>query len=219
MEQKTVVVLGQARSGTSMTAAILHYLGVDLNPASVVRPEKPRGYFEDLQINLLTRDVSRDIHNNNMPFEALKEKYDGRIKDMISERSAGKAMWGWKSALTHECLGLYMPYLVNPYFVVVFRNILYNAQSLVVHIKDGYDEDPSIYDTLIKSARATLELVQALKKYRDVPTCFVSFEDIKKDAVKEARAMAEFLGVEMTPSMEEEINKLINPEHTTIPSQ
>jgi hypothetical protein len=54
--QKTVVVLGEARSGTSVTAGILAILGVDMGSVYFSTKSNPKGSFEDRDVQKLNRE-------------------------------------------------------------------------------------------------------------------------------------------------------------------
>lgn len=54
---KTVIVLGVARSGTSMVSGLLHFMGVNMNPANNPGPQNPKGSFEDIKFITLTTQM------------------------------------------------------------------------------------------------------------------------------------------------------------------
>jgi len=54
---KTVVVLGKARSGTSITAGLLNILGVDMGGDRSPTPFTAHGAYEDLEFNDLNSEI------------------------------------------------------------------------------------------------------------------------------------------------------------------
>jgi len=99
--QRTIVVLGCSRGGTSMVAGTLRILGVPMG--RIVGPN-----HED--IDFITQDLDQ-------------------IAATIAERNAQQHVWGWKYPHTIDYLGQILPLLRNPHFIVVFRNELSVGQS------------------------------------------------------------------------------------------
>lgn len=96
--EKTVVVLGTARSGTTMVAGVLQALGVPMG-------EKLGPVLEDVAIStaLESGDVAR--------FEAL-----------VGRRNAQYPLWGWKRPAAVDSVGTWLPRVRAPYVVAVFRD-------------------------------------------------------------------------------------------------
>ena len=94
-QQKTIVVLGAPRGGTSMVAATLRALGVMMG-------EELGSQHED-------REFRRDVPLPEM------------IRT-IHERNAAYDLWGWKLPNSIYYLEELLPHLRNPHFIVVFRN-------------------------------------------------------------------------------------------------
>lgn len=64
-DSKTVIVLGMHRSGTSMTAAILNELGVNMGENLYVNYiANPIGHFEDMNFIILNRKILKTAGGN-----------------------------------------------------------------------------------------------------------------------------------------------------------
>jgi len=98
-EQRTIVIVGCARGGTSIPAGMLNKLGV---PMFAVSPP----VFEDVNLS-----------------NAFEEKDDKRLKKIIKKYNA-EDTWAWKRPSALNYLDLVESKLRNPYFVYIFRDIM-----------------------------------------------------------------------------------------------
>lgn len=99
--QKTVVVLGTARSETSMIGGVLDILGVDIGKEFIKADEfNSYGYFEDKDFINLSDAILESAKSNYFQFPsylkilAQKEKFDNRIRELIKKKSENKQIWG-----------------------------------------------------------------------------------------------------------------------------
>ena len=98
--ERTYVVLGVSRGGTSAAAGILNFLGVPMGSTG----EAP--LFEDLPMN---RALSQGIES---------------VETLIARTNAEKSVWGFKGntiTLPYEEIATK---LRNPVFIVIFRDLL-----------------------------------------------------------------------------------------------
>ena len=93
--EKTYVILGVERGGTSMVAGMIRALGIDLGERSGRNHEDPRFLAED-------QDV---------------------LTKRIAENNAARDIWGFKMPKASLMLDFYLQNLRNPHFILVFRNI------------------------------------------------------------------------------------------------
>ena len=216
---KTVIVMGVARSGTSMASGLLHTIGVNMNPVDNPGFQNPKGSFEDSNFIGLTTTICKEKRNGTL--EKASPTIKASIKELLHKRTkqnreAGNTMWGWKSALTHVGFGMFVPHLRNPYLVVNFRNPLQNAKSWKLHYKVNYNEEASIEKALQVVSDNLKELVGALAAYPHIPRHYVTYEGIKSNPVAEAKKMAAFLDTEFTEEIQEKVEKFIVPEYSTL---
>lgn len=192
-----VIVLGTARSGTSLTAGICQALGVNmggpLNPSTAC----PKGSFED--IDFLT--ITRKLHIG-------EEVMLGGIFKVLSCR---KELWGFKSALTHHVWHQLEKWIKDPMFIVVHRGLHQTAESYLHHSRTVYGRDMNM-DTamrIIQGDNRVLKMrVVTLPKERVLQ---ISFEGIKSDPVGTAGMIGMFLNIEMTDYVRRDVLRLVNP--------
>lgn len=215
---KSVIVVGNARSGTSMTTGLLTILGVEMHQTPLksksaqVIAQNPKGAFENANFIQLTTDMHKDYRSGDSQ-EKLTNKYDQRIKETIKNHER-KPMWGFKSAVTAPFLPMFIKHLQNPHVVCVTRNLLHNAKSWIVQMKNVYGENVDIeraLDVMSEQQFVMMEKLKEVKCYKH----YTTYEDIKKDAWGEAQKMAEFLKVS-ADGKEQQVKEFIMPEYSTL---
>ena len=196
MNSKTVIVLGSPRSGTSVTAGILHMLGVDMGNIRSPDPLNPRGYFEDwdfLKLGDRAFTACRSDSNGFSPPDMSEaEGVFGEFSDEASvllenrEKAARGQAWGWKT--THTCflLNLYLPLLAQqPHVVVVLRNPLATADSIsryVSHeVKRGMYQPKSKIDSLQVVLEYEAALLHSVRASGLQNILYVAYEDLVKN--------------------------------------
>jgi len=130
-----IIVNGMHRSGTSMVTNILQTLGVYIGDELLLaHPSQPYGHFEDVDFYELNMDILREAGGSwrNPPTErrilAQSEKFSERIIATIEKHR--KKLWGWKDPRTCLTIPLYLPYLKDPRFILVYRDPIAIAASL-----------------------------------------------------------------------------------------
>ena len=96
--EKTVVVLGVARGGTTMVASVLQALGVHMG-------EKLGPVMEDVALS-----------------EAVENRSKAQIKKIVAQRNELYPIWGWKRPSAIEHSNVWQNAFRNPYIVAVFRD-------------------------------------------------------------------------------------------------
>ena len=203
-DSRTVVVLGLARSGTSVVTGMLKILGVDMGP-SVDDNANPRGSHEDLDFAKFHREVFTMTGQGNgywnppprQAILALRPQVEQTVQELISRKSKGKSLWGWKHSRTLLTYELFLPYLVNPHFVLVFRNLLGTALSSVEHTRN-YERPVGFTEALEIAQFYQGEMLKFLETYPKIPKLCVGYEDVLADPAKEALKMTRFLGMPLS---------------------
>jgi len=212
MEEKTVIVLGNARSGTSMISGILSILGVNMNQQDNPHRGNPKGSFEDVDFLNVTMQMRMDMMAG-IPLAKIRETYICQIEDLLHHR---RGLWGWKSALTHYSIDLFLPLLTNPHLVFVFRNFVHNSYSFVVHQLERYGKCIAIEDAFLAISDSTHVLIQKFLQYPGLPKALVTYEDTKGNPVGVAQKLADFLQVRFTAEMDQRVREFIMPEYSTL---
>lgn len=211
---KTVLVLGVARSGTSMTAGMLSILGVELNEEKSppkVAAQNPKGAFENINFGTLTSKMHKAL-SEGKPLRIVKKQYNDRLAEMITIHE--QPLWGFKSAASHHILSIILPLVKNPHLVIVVRSLMHNAQSWQVHMKEVYGKNVTLQEAL-KNLSESQHILMRNSLAATCPKFFTSYEGIKQDPWKEAERMAKFIEVNPEPK-KQEILDFIMPEYTTL---
>lgn len=181
----TVCIAGMPRGGTTMVAAVVHALGVDLGPE-----EDLRGFtFEDQMMN---RPYQDEVH-----------KY-------IKKRDAEREVWGWKDPGAIHPFNDIAHALRNPRVILVFRDTF-----AVVQGEMRFDEENDItgrtLETLIESAQRRLEENYKFVERTRVPLLLVSYEKaiINRDSF--VNEVVAFLELPTDPLLIQEAVDRISP--------
>jgi hypothetical protein len=92
--EKTIVVLGIERGGTSMVAGVLRALGINMGERAGLNHEDPKFMTDDTE----------------------------QLAKRIADRNAEHTVWGFKMPKAALNLDFYQAQLRNPHYVIVFRN-------------------------------------------------------------------------------------------------
>ena len=217
MNQKSVVVLGLARSGTSVVTGILRTLGVNMG-SSVPDKANPYGSFEDRDFAELHKKIfdlagKKTYWNPPSPetLLALQEQCDSLIREVIAKKNLAGPLWGWKHPRTILTLDLFLPYLENPHLIAIFRNPLGIAKSSVEHTKNYVSDKVDFFQALRLVNFYSVELCKVLERHRELPTITVAFEDVVSHPMAEAARLANFLQLELTEEKKKELESLVIP--------
>ena len=131
--QKTVVVLGVERGGTSMVAGVLRAMGINLGDKAGRNHEDPKFLSDDPEF------LQKQILINNTKSE----------------------LWGFKIPKAALQLDFYNKYLRNPHYVLVFRNLSAIADSW--HSREGSDYVETIQHALSYYGEAVQKITDAGK--------------------------------------------------------
>ena len=113
--ERTFVVLGCPRGGTSLLAGSLYLAGVYMG-------EFKTSQYEDPEFKIPPKDSG----------EALKQ-----LEGVISERNSRKKYWGWKLPNNIYYIEQIQHLLINPSYLFIYRNPEAVAKSSAKH--DGKD--------------------------------------------------------------------------------
>lgn len=149
VEQRTIVVVGIARGGTSMVASALHHLGVPMG-------DIPTGVLPD--------------YNNyecQTLFSLLEQKRLPEMERVIEQRNAEHTVWGWKSPRLIHHPDFANRAFRNPHFVFVFRD------SVAIWQRQRHHH-PKIWFKQVTDLQA--KLGNCWDKVRNHPRMLVSYE-------------------------------------------
>lgn len=139
---KTVVILTQPRSGSSLLAGILHRLGVHMGDESDLEMSKHKnkyGSYENQAFLRLTHNILFDSHRL-MKYKNRLSDEDGLVEKTVKEyeeeivqliRNSEKDIWGFKEAVIIYILPYMQQHLTNPYYITLNRDAASVANSQV----------------------------------------------------------------------------------------
>lgn len=191
-----------------------------MNPTNNPSAQNPKGSFEDVSFIHLTTQIHNDSKNTGAkPSQDrinIKQKYSHKIASLIAKRNHESRMWGWKSALTHTSLNLFLQFIPNPFLVVNFRNTLKNAESWQLHKKLNYGEKVSLIHALDIVSAGVRNIIATVKQYPHIPTHFVCYEYVKENPAEEAKKLAAFAEIPFTDELKKKTVEFIMPEYSTL---
>lgn len=211
-KEKTVIVLGVARSGTALVTGLLHIIGVNLRFRMNPSTRNPGGAHDDSDVVSLMYKMGIDRQRGGVN---LKEKYDKDIKELMKGCRKPNEMWGWKSALTHFYVDLFLPYTYNPHFVIIFRNPLHIIKSGLANEIKTYDITKAVAEKTMAIGEQISMLGEVAERYPEIPQIYTTFEDIKADPVKETERLAHFLGVGLEEKQIGRIDEFVIPDYSS----
>jgi hypothetical protein len=204
-----IIILGSARCGTSVTTGILKLMGIHIDGRIGKNIHNVNGDFESSGANDINNAIfesangtSYGKHNHWHPpskekINSLKGRFDKEIKEFISNKPK---IWGWKNPKTTLTIEHYLPYLKNPRFVCVYRN-LRDASNSASAMTGGHLLTP---DFLGVHEYYYTYLDYFKKKYKNDYKFFnIHYEDIISDEPEILLdELAEFVGIEEYPITE-----------------
>lgn len=125
-EQKTYIVLGGHRCGTSFMGRALHKAGIKISGDP--------GRFEDIEFVKLNERILADNNvdwRNPPSSEIVCNRQDEIEALMKKKRASGGQFWGWKDPRQALTIDHYLPYLEgDTYLICIFRKPEKSAESL-----------------------------------------------------------------------------------------
>lgn len=176
--RRTFIVMGAPRGGTSLVAGSLRLAGVYMGDGLGNQHEDPE----------FRREVS------------LEDKLKS-----VKKRNEEHEVWGWKLPDSIYYVRDLMDKLINPCFIVVYRNPFSIAKS-----SSERDEAPFDISLLGHPNFHYRKIFEILRDY-EVPTALVSYESAVNDPSVFSEKILEFCNVDDDGSREKEISNFVNP--------
>ena len=137
MNNKTLIILGMHRSGTSLTSQWLQScgmnIGADLMEASHSNKD---GHFEDMDFHDLHEKI---FQRHKIPYGgftnienfSLMEEDKKDIADLVKKKSYQTQQWAWKDPRTCLFIDEYLKLIPNAKILVVYRDFNCVVNSLI----------------------------------------------------------------------------------------
>jgi hypothetical protein len=176
-DQKTICVLGPPRSGTSMVARTLAYLGVPMGvpvpaPNELVTYEDPD--FVDLLHCRTSDEVDRDA-----------------LTAAVVVRNELHPVWGFKLPMASGALDILLSTLRNPRFVFVFRD------PLAIALREYLAVDQPVLTGIRAASNYYLTIMSFLEK-AVAPCWLVSYEKAIQNPLRFAHELMVYSGIEVS---------------------
>ena len=205
--EKTVVVIGMHRSGSSLTSGILEALGVNMGEKLMAESQaNPVGYFEDkafLRLNRKILNAAGGTWYDPPSPEAVRaqaEAFRSEVEALVQDKPL---RWGWKDPRTSLTLEVYLDQLTDPHLVVTHRDPEAIAASLVKRGDMQYEE--AIALTALYEKR-----IQALLEARpELPRLHASYETLTRHPHRWTKEAIRFLDLKPTPEQREQALSLV----------
>jgi len=215
---KTVLVLGPPRSGTSLLANILHHMGVDMGNIRNPDYENPTGYYEDSDLqsiqDKIIKDCGEEYNGFNLPDVEdiiIKGKpYTDEIEKYISNRKKSKHdIWGWKTIQTSLMLPLFIPFLNNVHVIVSLRGLENIAKSQARYTKNKSQLYKSInLNEALEITSIYYKNIFQIINSTDLPVLYLTHEKLLADTKNQVFQIVKFL--EIKNAQLNNINKFIH---------
>lgn len=189
-----IIVVGLPRSGTSFVAGLIERMGYSLGPSYWLKgrdEHNKHGYFECIPLNSLTDKILKDLGGD---FHNLPEIRDGWLKGFKEEQKKIKRIVQsgkielYKDNKLSAISDLYLDLYPNAKWVFVSRKTGDTYKSRFgKHI--GFEE----WKRLTGKRLRTWEGSKAAKG-----SYCVDYDDFKKDVEGSVRALAVFLGIDLS---------------------
>ncbi len=183
--QKTFIVLGAPRGGTSLVAGALRLAGVamgdDIDPAN-------------------NEDRAFNFHDGNMStwsVEFSNTDYLAKIRNVIRARNDSHAVWGWKDPLAALYVSDVLSDLVNPQFILITRDITANIMRERIEVSDSVRkaDEGKLYLAKAEQALDLYRAAFALVQRTNAPTLFVSYDKACRNPEDFSRQLLDFISV------------------------
>lgn len=203
-ENKTAIVMGIARTGTSVLAGLLYYLDVFMGPDMFKERNvgNPVGTFEDVSFLYITAMINRYKEKEVNRGEYLRNLM--AIGPLIKEREDKYNLWGFKSALTYKMIEIFLKEIKNPYLIFIFRSPLDTVLSRLAHFSYYKGNKKKVMEIVLSENEELMNKYFLLKQqgYPVIKTCH---DKLLLSPVKEAQKIATALNI----SFEEKHQKRI----------
>ncbi len=172
-KNSTIIILGVARSGTSMITSVLDRLGVFLG-------SKAKGAVkEDAEL-----------------FSAMEMGDDAKVEQIIARYNEQHAVWAFKRPEAFTYIKKYLPYLRNPKIVVIFRDPVAIARRNEISMYSDF------MGQLERSTKKLLELTHFVNSQKN-PVLFVSYEKALYRPDHFVKVLSDFCGLDLDEKTQE----------------
>jgi len=209
LSNRTYIITGSGRGGTTMVTGVAHLLGLELNPGGV-------GNLEDPQFVNVAQGRRPEKGKTHEPHNLSREETVEYLRNRVITNNQHNSVWGWKDPGVDSYLTDISSELRNPHFIVVYRDPIAVATALIAADETNVlmaEKDPLRHKvgTVITPEQAYNMVTQHYSRYWELlnelkwPTLLVSYERGRSQPLQLAAEMADFLGLELTAEVTQNI--------------
>ncbi len=142
------IIAGMHRSGTSLTAALLQNVGVDIGQRLMgASYSNSKGHFENLDFVEFHEDIlhSHGLSKAGWTLEesvSVQPQYWDRAKALLVQNSS-KPIWGWKDPRTTLFLQFWLDLIPHAKFLLIYRSPWEVVDSLYRRDDDLFYSNPN----------------------------------------------------------------------------
>ena len=180
---RPVIILSTPRSGSSIVAGVVHYLGVDLGKY-YLKPDthNPTGNFEDAQLYEIDFKY----------YEKDRERWYAETRKYLKERLKLRIPWGWKSPLLSVTLkdvkAIFSDFTLKPRYIYVQRDLRGIVKSQQKHFaKKDVHGKIKVHQALLREGLKGEEVLD------------VHFSEVMGNPPKVVTDIIKYLELEPTP--------------------
>lgn len=183
----TVPIVGVPRGGTTMVAAVVHSLGIDLGPA-------------------------KDLAEFTFEDQTMNKADPGLELSYIKRRNHEKNIWGWKNPAALQSIRPLFFSLRKPRLIMVFRDIMATMDGeMRFDEATGIEPRRAFCDLAEATTNWWAENMQFIIQ-TTFPTLLVSYEHALRSPELFIQSLGEFLGIAPTHEQLTEAMARINPQ-------
>lgn len=190
VSNKTFVLFGNPRGGTTMIANVVRSMGIFLG--------------NDLPVNLEDNCFNWDILSRLEPEPSRADKI-ASIKKAVEYRNAQYEVWGWKYPRADVYFKDISPALVNPMLICVFRDVVASTWRGVVRRRQ---EPLNLMRRALDLQSSNLRLIEK----SNLPTLLVSYEKAIADPLQLVTSLNRFMSLGLSPDQLATHAEKVNPE-------
>jgi hypothetical protein len=179
VSEKTVIVMGVPRSGTSMIASALRGIGISLG-------------------DILDGAVMEDLELAS----ALEANDEAALAFLIERRNSRYPIWGFKRPDAFRKMETFEQCFRNIHYIVTFRD------PLAIALRNNLSMREKLLPALQNAAHSTADLLKFVAASKK-PMLLVSYEKAVLDAGKLVDEVARFLAINLPPFERERVMRAL----------
>lgn len=188
-KDSTFLVIGQARSGTSMVGAILNEIGIPIG-------EKIGPVYEDNELGTFMDSLK-------------KGEVSANFLNAINSRNEQHCNWGWKRPDLYSILSTILPHIRNPHLVCIMRDPIAVASRNMVSL--GGEKDKAVILDLHYQAIFEQKQILDAVVYEKRPTLLLSYEKALSRPINFIKSLSNFAGKDLTEKEIQKFAEFISP--------